>query len=320
MDSVHLFANWIQGRSPLNEGAFLDLNAFNYEALFKAYIFGDYIQALPFQNIIMDTITAKLRAGHNLEPCLPKLAYQGTPEESRLRRVLVDAYVREGVPFMVLSPAGRPYLEQQFLIDLTAALFCVRDELRGPAPYVEGERYCYRYHNHELEGDQHCYGRKLNIPKAIEDRQDQTHGDPMDHDQADAGSDMAAPDTSEHPARGPSLCAVPAALPATPASSKRPSAATTNNESPMPNTGRTQVGSGTAPSTPVSTRKAKPSARPTAPRARTLGREPPIPPSPFSVNAPPTNVKTESETPCPGPKRRRLAAQGNTADRPIQLD
>lgn len=163
--AVHLFIKWLRGESTFNDGSSCNLQHFSYESLFHAFILGDNIQALPFQNDVMDVIRAKLSSGHPLDPVLPSLCYSNTPKGSPLRRLLLDAYVLDADPSAILSPAAADHLHIEFLRDLSAALLTLRDEVHRlrPRPYADGPAACPRYHNHELEGQRICTERKFTI-------------------------------------------------------------------------------------------------------------------------------------------------------------
>ncbi|GAM89809.1 hypothetical protein ANO11243_078480 [Dothideomycetidae sp. 11243] len=286
--SVKLFIDWVQADCTFACGNVVNINAFNYKLLFQAFILGDSIQALGFQNDIMDIITAKLSVGHAFHPCLPHLAYQ-TPKGSALRRVLVDAYVHDGDAILVLDTEAQRYLHMDFMVDLSAALFCVRDPtyVNGPRPFDQSVRYCGRYHNHDLEGGGQCEGRRFDIidiarpPTAPETDQDESV---LSNPTSPAHSDADGPQTTPE---------------------NRPSGPAWTSDSTL--------------ATPTSTDRT--AARDRTTGANTLPRYTGVNlPSALSgvASASRVAIKPDPETPCP--KKRKYGNRGLTPQKPIELD
>ncbi|KAF4547672.1 Hypothetical protein D9617_38g091120 [Elsinoe fawcettii] len=161
--TFELFADWV-----VNGTIFVScertLAGLSYSLLFKAFVLGHNILATKFRNEIMDIITMKFEAGHPPEQILPKIAYDGTPPKSPLRRILVDIYAYRGSPDFVTSGQNQVYIYKEFLTDLVCALYNLRHEEHANYPYpFSMEHVGCKYHDHGLTGNKDCKGPNVNL-------------------------------------------------------------------------------------------------------------------------------------------------------------
>ncbi|KAF2149349.1 hypothetical protein K461DRAFT_323857 [Myriangium duriaei CBS 260.36] len=337
--AVEVFIEWIKGRSALRMGGTIDLRKFSYQHLFLCFVLGENIQAMPFQNDIMDVISAKLIAGHPLEPCLPELAYSNTPKGSPLRRLIIDAYARDAGPNMILAEEAQEFLNAEFLKELCAALLCVRDEQykAGPRPYAEGSGHCPRYHNHDIEGGFRCAGRKFDVA-------DETPivTPPADMGEAPATtpeyrfSDPSFPRTEQYDRETPTYDLIAGQShneaerqgldqhnhPNHP-SLPTPESSATSNRVRFEENVRGIPGPSFVPLQPFNAgAQMPPSAALSTPQSTIRRKAAPKTPRGPKSPAEPVIKEEEPQTPCPPPskKRRMLQKSGGTMDKPIELD
>ncbi|KAK3672612.1 hypothetical protein LTR78_007424 [Recurvomyces mirabilis] len=100
--------------------------------LIKCYIFGEKIQDVVFQNVTIDSIFAcvhREKDGTKWFPTDADTVYDGTPEGSPLRTLIVDMFAYHG---------QQGWLEEQrnvdFLVDLAKKLLDVRERPLGLSP------------------------------------------------------------------------------------------------------------------------------------------------------------------------------------------
>lgn len=156
-----LFADWLSFGDIFAETE-RNLDKLSYSILFKAFVLGLTLRTQVFRNDIMDIITAKFEAGHMPEAILPEIAYNGSPPNSPLRRILVDVYAYRGGPAFVTAPGTQKHISSQFLTDLTCALYNLRDKGCSQAPYPFGlENVGCLYHYHGLYGKSDCPGPRV---------------------------------------------------------------------------------------------------------------------------------------------------------------
>ncbi|UKZ78420.1 hypothetical protein TrVFT333_006160 [Trichoderma virens FT-333] len=95
-----------------------------YVQLAKAYALGEFLQDVNFKDAVLDAILIKSRSaasdGLNWYPVGPAIRhiYEGTPESSAARRLLVDMYTYHGLGEWLTKWANKDDLPKQFLLDL----------------------------------------------------------------------------------------------------------------------------------------------------------------------------------------------------------
>jgi hypothetical protein len=140
----------VQNDSPALEG-----NT-EYVQLAKAYVLGEMLQDVIFKDAVLDAILAKSRSkasdGQSWFPVGPAIRYiyEGTPESSAARRLLVDLYTYHGHAEWLTQWANKDDLPKQFLLDLAIATLARR--ARPPASLAG----TCDYHEH-LPGSNSCY-------------------------------------------------------------------------------------------------------------------------------------------------------------------
>lgn len=130
-----------------------------YVQLAKAYVLGEMLQDVTFKDAVLDVILIKCRSkasdGHNWFPVGPavRYIYEGTPESSAARRLLVDLYTYYGHAEWLTQWANKDDLPKQFLLDLAIATLEKRP--RPPASLALKAGTC-EYHEH-LPDPNSCY-------------------------------------------------------------------------------------------------------------------------------------------------------------------
>ncbi|KAM0515288.1 hypothetical protein ACHAPE_006245 [Trichoderma viride] len=140
-----------------------------YVQLAKAYVLGEMLQDVNFKDAVLDAILAKSRSkasdGQRWFPVGPAIRYiyEGTPESSAARRLLVDLYAYHGYAEWLTQWANKDDLPKQFLLDLAIATLAKRP--RPPASLALKAGAC-DYHEH-LPDSNSCY-LKLSASKRDE--------------------------------------------------------------------------------------------------------------------------------------------------------
>lgn len=155
-----VYLNWlycgtlpVQNDSPGQEG-----NT-EYVLLAKSYALGEMLQDVNFKDAVLDAIFIKSHSkasdGHCWFPVGPviRCIYEGTPESSAARRLLVDLYTYYGRGKWLTEGANKDDLPKQFLLDLAIAALSTRD--RPPETKAPKVGTC-EYHEH-LSDPNSCY-------------------------------------------------------------------------------------------------------------------------------------------------------------------
>ncbi|PNP41617.1 hypothetical protein TGAMA5MH_06546 [Trichoderma gamsii] len=130
-----------------------------YVQLAKAYVLGEMLQDVNFRDAVLDAILVKSRSkasdGQNWFPVGPAIRYiyEGTPESSAARRLLVDLYTYHGYADWLTQWANKDDLPKQFLLDLAIATLAKRPHPSAPLALKAGT--C-DYHEH-LPDSNSCY-------------------------------------------------------------------------------------------------------------------------------------------------------------------
>ncbi|KAK6400603.1 hypothetical protein LTR81_024151 [Elasticomyces elasticus] len=99
----------------------------------KCYIFGEKIQEVFFQNATIDSIFARVhqdeKGGTRWYPTDADTVYDGTPEGSPLRMLIVDMFAYHGQQTWMKAQRN-----VDFLVDLAKKLLDVRERPSGPSP------------------------------------------------------------------------------------------------------------------------------------------------------------------------------------------
>ncbi|KAM0244828.1 hypothetical protein ACHAQJ_010712 [Trichoderma viride] len=140
----------VQNDSPGQEGNI------EYEQLAKAYALGEMLQDVNFKDAVLDAIMIKSRSkasdGRCWYPIGPAIRYiyEGTPESSAARRLLVDMYTYQGRGEWLTEWVNKDDLPKEFLLDLAIAALNKR-----PQPLAHKKGSC-EYHEH-LPDPNSCY-------------------------------------------------------------------------------------------------------------------------------------------------------------------
>lgn len=143
----------VQNDSPGQEG-----NT-EYVQLAKAYALGEMLQDVNFKDAVLDAILIKSQSeasdGRNWYPVGPAIRciYEGTPESSAARRLLVDMYTYHGHGDWLTEWASKDDLPKQFLLDL--AIAALQKRPRPPESLAHKAGTC-EYHEH-LPDPNSCY-------------------------------------------------------------------------------------------------------------------------------------------------------------------
>ncbi|KAL6900427.1 hypothetical protein GGI43DRAFT_383903 [Trichoderma evansii] len=141
----------VQNDSPGLEGNI------EYIQLAKSYALGEMLQDVNFKDAVLDAMLAKSRFkqsdGRSWFPVGPAIRciYEGTPESSAARRLLVDMYTYSGHGEWLTEWANKDDLPKQFLLDLAIALLKKRLH-----PLVALKVGTCEYHEH-LPDPNSCY-------------------------------------------------------------------------------------------------------------------------------------------------------------------
>ncbi|KAL7912615.1 hypothetical protein GGI35DRAFT_256867 [Trichoderma velutinum] len=127
-----------------------------YVQLAKAYALGEFLGDINFKDAVLDVILIKSRSkasdGRSWFPVGPaiRFIYEGTPETSAARRLLVDLYTYHGQGEWLTQWSDQEDLPKQFLLDLAIAALTKR-----PHPLAQAKGTC-EYHEH-LPDPNSCY-------------------------------------------------------------------------------------------------------------------------------------------------------------------
>jgi hypothetical protein len=141
-----------------NDNAGIEGNA-EYIQLAKAYALGELLQDVNFKDAVLDAILIKSRSkasdGRNWFPVGPAIRYiyEGTPETSAARRLLVDLYTYHGHGEWLTEWANQDDLPKQFLLDLAIAVLAKRPH---PLESMADKKGACEYHEHLPDPDS-CY-------------------------------------------------------------------------------------------------------------------------------------------------------------------
>lgn len=130
-----------------------------YVQLAKAYVLGEMLQDVDFKDTVLDAILIKSRSkasdGQTWFPVGPAIRYiyDGTPESSAARRLLVDLYTYNGRAEWLTQWANKDELPKEFLLDLAVATLAKRP--RPPASLAQKAGAC-EYHEH-IPDPNSCY-------------------------------------------------------------------------------------------------------------------------------------------------------------------
>ncbi|PTB42335.1 uncharacterized protein TrAFT101_008577 [Trichoderma asperellum] len=130
-----------------------------YIQLAQAYVLGEMLQDVNFKDAVLDAILIKSRStasdGLCWYPVGPAIRciYEGTPESSAARRLLVDMYTCHGHEEWLTEWANEDDLPKQFLLDL--AIAALKKRPQPPESLAEKVGTC-EYHEH-LPGSNSCY-------------------------------------------------------------------------------------------------------------------------------------------------------------------
>ncbi|KAM3420595.1 hypothetical protein BST61_g3857 [Cercospora zeina] len=182
-----------------------DPTTWYYRVLVECYVLGDYIGARAFRDRILETIQIKLMQ-HKKMPSgeAIRAAYNGTPENSQLRKVLVDGTCarqmrsadirhhyndREGPPMQFMADC------QYRMSKLAAALACAHCSPLSSCDHTCDSKYHTRedamvgmlstwckYHEHETEEQKELCKWKV---RALKKRLDQESGEGGDNNDED---------------------------------------------------------------------------------------------------------------------------------------
>lgn len=130
-----------------------------YVQLAKAYVLGEMLQDVNFKDAVLDAILIKSRTrasdGQTWFPVGPAIRYiyDGTPESSAARRLLVDLYTYNAHADWLTQWANKDELPKEFLFDLAVATLGKRP--CPPASLAQKAGAC-EYHEHAPDPNS-CY-------------------------------------------------------------------------------------------------------------------------------------------------------------------
>lgn len=128
-----------------------------YVQLSKAYVLGEFLQDINFKDAVLDAMIVKSSSeasdGQMWFPggSVIRYIYEGTPESSAARRLLVDMYTYHGDGDWLKEEANDP--PKQFLLDLAIAVLTKRS--RPFKSLGSGKGGC-EYHEHQPDPN-NCY-------------------------------------------------------------------------------------------------------------------------------------------------------------------
>lgn len=159
-EAFEVYVHWLYFKTlPVrNDNPGLEGNI-EYVQLAKSYALGEMLQDVNFKDAILDAILIKARSktsdGRSWSPIGPAIRYiyEGTPESSAARRLMVDLYTYHGQGDWLTKWASKDDLPKQFLLDLAIAVLAKRPQpLSSLAPKVG----TCEYHEH-LPDPNSCY-------------------------------------------------------------------------------------------------------------------------------------------------------------------
>lgn len=164
--AVGLYIQWIYSgkiftRPGKQEGEIEDKPTYSEALLLvEGFIFGDKVQDGDFKDAIVDAMIASINTtgkdDKHWYPSGPAVdrAYEGTPEGSPLRKLMVDIHVNHG---------GREWLEGvtnvEFVKDLAEDLYIDRESTAFRTNPTASHLKSCRYHHHGAEGP--CYSESV---------------------------------------------------------------------------------------------------------------------------------------------------------------
>ena len=157
-DVVSLYLNWIYASRILSRVAQPDQVGGESRLLVDTFVFGEKIQDGRFKDALIDAIIkSTISADHGGRTWFPGVtninrAYQGTPPDSPLRRLLVDFWT-----FYGQEDWDRKPLNIDFLTDLTGELLARRSVSYLGSHPTSGTMSTCSYHQH---GDDQCYSQR----------------------------------------------------------------------------------------------------------------------------------------------------------------
>ena len=165
-DTFRLYTTWLY-RCPLASHLKVDQNgiapAEEGDFFAKAYILGDYLQDIDFQDRVMDLMLQRAapRFAHRYSwsPSFAGLIYENTPESSPARRFVADLYAWDARPGWIESHKDGANGGVDFLFDLSMALYMRTNYISRGNPLAHPK--C-TYHKH-VSADLPCYKRKSDI-------------------------------------------------------------------------------------------------------------------------------------------------------------
>nr|WNZ75802.1 hypothetical protein [Trichoderma harzianum] len=159
-EAFEIYLHWLYFESlPVqNDSPGLEGNT-EYIQLAKAYTLGEFLQDVDFKDAVLDVILIKTRSkasdGQTWFPIGPviRYIYEGTPESSAARRLLVDLYTYHGHGDWLKKWAAKDDLPKQFLLDLAIAALTKRS---CPSVFLAKEKGACEYHEHQPDPS-NCY-------------------------------------------------------------------------------------------------------------------------------------------------------------------
>lgn len=147
-----MYIQWLYGRKifsrPTEAEGNEDSSYGELSLLVDAFVFGEKVQDGDFKDAVIDAVIASInvrdKTGECWYPCGSTVdrAYEGTPDGSPLRRLMVDIHVHHG---------GRQWLDGvtsvDFLKDLAGDLYIDRDTSMRSNPTNSRLKSC-GYHQH----------------------------------------------------------------------------------------------------------------------------------------------------------------------------
>lgn len=136
--------------------------------LAMAYVLGDYLHDVSFQDVILDTMTAKYIQANSAgakesfsrlpSTNVVNYLYTNTRATSPMRRLLTEMYADSGASFAILlSPNKTSLLPREFLMSLVLSLITKRRQVE------QWKDLKCRYHVHALSDE--CYREQLPAAK-----------------------------------------------------------------------------------------------------------------------------------------------------------
>ncbi|KAK6400839.1 hypothetical protein LTR95_019260 [Oleoguttula sp. CCFEE 5521] len=132
VDIFQVYAQWLYQAKILVQQHNEDPNCSReLNTLIKCYVFGEKIQDVVFQNATVDSIFAYIHKDEKARwyPTDADTVYDGTPEGSPLRMLIVDIFAYHGQEDWIQAQRN-----VDFLVDLGKKLLDVRERPSGSSP------------------------------------------------------------------------------------------------------------------------------------------------------------------------------------------